>query len=66
MVKGSPATPLVEIGSYTCPNTHKLIPLLGDRHDVQWPVIVKECQSCHETHVVKREDVSRPPLFGYE
>ncbi len=66
MTKGAPSTPFVEVGSYVCPNTGKLVPLLCEHQDVTWPVIVKNCQSCRETHIVNREDCKRPPVFGYE
>jgi hypothetical protein len=57
-----------EIGSYTCPDTGLQVPLLSNEplQLVHWPVTVKQCAACGELHVVHREDIVHPPVYGYE
>ncbi len=68
MSEGAATPKQHEIGSYTCPNTGKCLPLLSlqESQQTEWPVVVKQCASCGQTHVVRRQDVARPPVFGYE
>jgi hypothetical protein len=57
-----------QIGSYECPVTRRLTPLWASSHleSVPWPVVVENCPACGRRHVVFREDVQHPPVFGYE
>lgn len=57
-----------EIGKYICPNTSRPIALMGLRPlaSVEWPMVVEQCPDCQQKHVLQREEVLHPPIFGYE
>lgn len=57
-----------KIGTFLCPVTKVLVPLMGacPLSQVEWPLVVQKCSVCGEKHTVRCEDVLHPPAFGYE
>lgn len=68
MATGAVRVSQFDIGSYRCPRSGKLVPLYSQKpvEEVVWPVTVEHCCSCAETHCIKRQDVVRHPVLGYE
>lgn len=66
----APVPPDVEfqIGQFTCPETHRSIPVNAHHSwsDIEWPITIKSCPVCGKEHIVRLEDLEHPPLFGYE
>jgi hypothetical protein len=68
MAPGAVKVSRSEIGSCSCPRTGKLVPLYSPKpvEAIAWPVTAEGCSSCGETHRIKRQDVVRHPVLGYE
>ena len=51
--------PLIEIGTFACPNTGLPTLLLSDvpPESIAWPAVVDVCVNCLCRHLVPREDV---------
>ena len=68
MSQGAATARQCEIGTYTCPNTGRRLPLMAAQPlpAVEWPVVVAQCKACGETHQVRRQDLVQTPVLGYE
>lgn len=57
-----------EVGTYACPRTQQQVPLMSTQSlaFIHWPVEVKECKSCGESHILSAADVLHPPIYGRE
>ena len=67
MHEGAPHTPF-EIGTFICPKTKAAAPPLASQPiaAVPWPVVVKTCARCGESHLVQRDQLRHAPILGYE